>query len=185
MALMSVVASAVSGCSAEQSEGPRGKDGVDLDNRGTSSHPPKLSDESPWHVTRVVDGDTLEVRRARQELTVRLIGIDTPETVHPTEPVECFGPEASAYARRTLLGEAVSLEFDGSQGRRDYYGRTLAYVWIVGSSPRMFNVMALGRGYALEYTYDNAYRWQARFRRAEERARSLDRGVWSCPAPGS
>lgn len=134
-------------------------------------------------MSRVVDGDTVEVTRGRRTLDVRLIGIDTPETVHPTEPVECYGPEASAYATRTLLGEPVTLEFDRSQGRRDYYGRTLAYLWWTGGG--LFNRAAVRRGFALEYTYDNSYVWQQELQRAERRARSAGVGVWECPRPGS
>jgi micrococcal nuclease len=136
-------------------------------------------------VSRVIDGDTVEVSDGGRTLDVRLIGIDTPETVHPTEPIECYGPEASAFAERRLAGEPVLLEFDPSQGRRDYYGRTLAYVWLRNGTPRLFNLDAIGRGYALEYTYDDAYRWQRQFQRAEQRAKVAGRGVWRCPRPGS
>jgi micrococcal nuclease len=136
-------------------------------------------------VSRVVDGDTVEVSRGGHELTVRLIGIDTPETVHPTEPIECYGPESSRFAERKLDGRRVVLEFDPSQGRRDYYGRTLAYVWLVGSGPSLFNLTAIRRGYALEYTYDSAYHWQSAFRRAERRAQRHHLGVWRCPTPGA
>jgi micrococcal nuclease len=136
-------------------------------------------------VTRVVDGDTVVVERGHRSLTLRLIGIDTPETVHPTVPIECYGPEASRFANRQLLERQVTLEFDRSQGRRDYYGRTLAYVWIDGRHPVLFNLRAIRRGYALEYTYDAAYHWQQEFRRAESEARSSHLGVWRCPTPGS
>ena len=136
-----------------------------------------------WTVSRVVDGDTVEVTRGGRTLDIRLIGIDTPETVHPTEPVECFGPEASAYATRALLDEPVVLEFDRSQGRQDYYGRTLAYVWRPGRA--LFNLDAVRRGYALEYTYESAYAWQRELQRAERRAKTARVGVWRCPHPGS
>ena len=138
-----------------------------------------------WRVSRIVDGDTVDVRRGRRTLTLRLIGIDTPETVHPTEPVECFGPEATQFAQRRLLGEPAALEFDRSQGRVDYYGRTLAYLWTTEGSPRQFNLDAVRRGYALEYTYDSPYLWQREFQRAEALARSARLGVWRCTRPGS
>ena len=138
-----------------------------------------------WNVTRVIDGDTVEVQRANRELTVRLIGIDTPETVHPTEPIECFGPQATHFANQQLLGRRVTLEYDPSQGRRDYYHRTLAYLWLPRGDDRMFNRTAIRRGYALEYTYDTAYRWQREFRDAESKARSDRLGVWRCADPGS
>ena len=145
---------------------------------------PKGPLESGFRVTRVIDGDTVEVRDGRRSLTVRLIGIDTPETVHPTERVECFGPAATRFANDRLLGHRVSLEYDPSQGRRDYYGRTLAYLWI-GTDTTLFNLAAIRHGLALEYTYDSSYAWQSRFVHAERMARGQKRGVWSCPRPGS
>ena len=138
-----------------------------------------------WRITRIVDGDTVDATRGRRTLTLRLIGIDTPETVHPTEPIECFGPQATAFASRRLLGERVALEFDRSQGRLDYYDRTLAYVWTVGGSPEQFNRTAVRSGYALEYTYDDAYLWQDEFLRAQAAAVAGRLGVWRCPRPGS
>jgi micrococcal nuclease len=132
-----------------------------------------------WRVSRIVDGDTVEVTRGQRALTLRLLGIDTPETVHPTEPIECFGPEASSYASRKLLRQPVALEFDRSQGRLDYYGRTLAYVWVkAGSKPWLFNRRAVSQGYANEYTYDSPYAWRLEFLRAEQRAKQGRRGLW-------
>lgn len=137
-----------------------------------------------WQITRIVDGDTVDATRRGRTLTLRLIGIDTPETVHPTEPVECYGPEATAFARRRLLGEPVALEFDRSQGRVDYYDRTLAYVWTVRGPDALFNRDAVRRGFALEYTYDDPYAWQREFLRAEAAARDARLGVWRCAQPG-
>ncbi|MEO8105873.1 MAG: thermonuclease family protein [Actinomycetes bacterium] len=138
-----------------------------------------------WRVSRIVDGDTVDVTRGGRNVTLRLIGIDTPETVHPTEPIECFGPEATLFAERRLLGESVALEFDRSQGRLDYYGRTLAYLWTTRGKPRQFNLDTVRRGYALEYTYDDPYLWQREFQRSESLARSAGLGVWGCADPGS
>jgi micrococcal nuclease len=138
-----------------------------------------------WQVSRVVDGDTVEVSRGGRELTIRLIGVDTPETVHPTEPIECYGPAASRFAERQLAGRRVLLEFDHSQGRLDHYGRTLAYVWLDGQRLSLFNQEAIRRGFALEYTYDSAYQWQPLFQHAERRAQRQRLGVWRCPTPGS
>jgi len=77
-------------------------------------------------VVHVVDGDTLDVDLAGTVERVRLIGIDTPETVKPNTPVECFGRDASAYAKYLLDGQAVYIEDDPSQDSRDRYGRLLA-----------------------------------------------------------
>ncbi len=95
-------------------------------------------------VVQTIDGDTIVVRTgAGDELTVRLLGVDTPETHHPTKPVECFGPEAEAYTRGRLLGREVALEYDVE--RHDIYGRTLAYVTLDG---RRYNDELLQLGYA-------------------------------------
>ena len=136
--------------------------------------------EGEWLlVADVVDGDTIKVERGGEIVTLRLIGMDTPETVHPSRGVECYGPEASARAHELLNNASVRLEFDPSQGRFDKYGRTLAYVWM--RDGRMFNEVMIEEGYAEEYTYDTAYKYQARFRAAEEAARAAGKGIWgSC-----
>jgi micrococcal nuclease len=109
--------------------------------------------------------------------TLRLIGMDTPETVDPRKPVQCFGREASARAHRLLDGARVRLSFDPTQGRRDKYGRTLAYVWLPDG--RLYNRVMIADGYAHEYTYAVPYRYQARFVAAERSARAANRGLWS------
>ena len=96
-------------------------------------------------VERVVDGDTIIVQGVGR---VRLIGVDTPETVHPRRPVECFGKEASAFTKRLLHGQRVRLEYD--QERTDRYGRTLAYVYL--SSGTFANAEIIRQGYGHAYT---------------------------------
>ena len=127
------------------------------------------------HVTRVVDGDTIKVRSRGFEDTVRLIGIDTPETRDPSEPVQCFGPEASARARRLLPpGRSVRLVTDDTQDTRDRYGRLLAYVYTPGTSGPTGSVnhrMVRG-GYARVYVYGGV-----RFRYADPFFRAQPRGV--------
>jgi micrococcal nuclease len=100
-------------------------------------------DPGPVRVVGVVDGDTIEVAVAGRRETVRLLGVDTPETVHPHRPVECFGPEASAFTRSRLLGRTVRLAFD--RVRRDPYRRLLAFLEVDG---RRFNDVLLAGGYA-------------------------------------
>lgn len=132
-------------------------------------------------VTRVVDGDTIEVRYRGRELTVRLIGIDTPETVAPGQPVECYGPAASAFTERELEGRRVRLEFDVE--RLDRYGRTLAYVW---RGDELFNETLVRRGYAFVTTYPPNVRYVDRFVAAQRAARAHERGVWgACVAGGT
>lgn len=94
-------------------------------------------------VLRVVDGDTIEVGLDGDAEDVRYIGVDTPETVKPGEPVQCFGPEASAFNHRLVAGETVRLVFD--EELRDAYGRLLAYVYV---GDRFINAALVRGGFA-------------------------------------
>lgn len=138
-------------------------------------------------VDRVVDGDTVKVTLDGQQVSVRLIGINTPETVKPDSPVECFGPEASDFAKALLDGQPIVLEFDDSQGYYDRYDRVLAYVWRVqpDGSLRLFNEEAVAGGFAYERQYtDDPYAWRTEFAAAQERARQSGVGLWSaCEQP--
>ncbi|MEO8330497.1 MAG: thermonuclease family protein [Candidatus Nanopelagicales bacterium] len=165
------VCALTSGCGRDVSIGtPRDDDRVGAP--GHLSH--------GWRVSRVIDGDTLDVSRKGSTVRIRLIGVDAPETAHPSVPVECFGHEASTFARHALLHEHVSLEFDASQARTDRYGRSLAYVWIDSSSRfTLFNQRAIRLGYANEYTFRTEYRWRNQFLRAERRARAAEVGLWA------
>lgn len=142
---------------------------------------PKGETVSDAPVIRVVDGDTLHVLLNGVETTVRLIGINTPETVKPDSPIECFGPEASAYTKKMLTDQSVTLEFDASQGRLDQYGRTLAYVWreLPGGGLRLFNLEAVAGGFAQERQYGpTPYAWKKAFRAAQTTARAGQLGMW-------
>jgi len=132
--------------------------------------------QGPYPVTRVVDGDTIRVLIDGREQPVRLIGIDTPETVAPNRPVECAGPEASVYAEQLMSGQSVFVELDPTQGTYDAYDRLLAYVWL--DTDLMVNAAMVDAGLAAEYTFDRAYAYQALFQAAERRAREEGRGQW-------
>ena len=121
-------------------------------------------------VERVVDGDTIIVQGVGR---VRLIGVDTPETVHPRRPVECFGKEASAYTKRLLHEQHVRLEYD--QERTDRYGRTLAYVYL--SNGTLANAEIVRQGYGHAYTRF-PFRHLDEFRQHEREARQGERGLW-------
>ena len=123
-------------------------------------------------VTRIVDGDTIVVR----DETVRLIGIDTPETKKPNTPVQCFGKAATAETTRLIDRKRVRLEFDVE--RRDRYGRQLAYVY--RRSDGMFlNAELVRRGYATASPYPPNVRYERRFHRLAREAREAGRGLWS------
>jgi len=133
--------------------------------------------QGPYTVIKVVDGDTIWVDNHGKRQKIRMIGLDTPESVDPRNPVQCFAFEASAQAKTLLGGQSVYLETDPSQDSVDRYGRTLSYVWT--ESGRLFNLDMIADGYAHEYTYDLPYRYQQDFKAAEDEARAQERGLWS------
>ncbi len=135
----------------------------------------RLGDMTSATVTRIVDGDTLvvELPGGSQE-KVRLIGVDTPESVDPRKPVERFSKEAAAYAERRLLGRDVRLAF-GPEGR-DYYGRLLAYVFLDDGTCVNLAIVSDGYGFAyLKYPFP----FQDEFSTAEREARRGGRGLWA------
>lgn len=131
-----------------------------------------------YKVTSVVDGDTIRVEMNGQSETLRLIGLDTPETVDPRKPVQCFAREASDKAKEILSGKNVRLEADSTQGERDIYNRLLRYVFLEDGT--LYNKLMIEEGYAHEYTYDSKpYKYQQEFMDAENQARQGQRGLWS------
>ena len=147
---------------------------------------PPGGDTASAEVVRVVDGDTLVVRDGGREITVRLLGIDTPESVRPDSPVECFGPEASARMRQLLApGDAVRLERDPTQDAVDDFGRTLAYVFSADADESV-NARLVEDGYARVYiARGTPFRQEPRFSALERSAREDGRGLWSeCRLPG-
>jgi micrococcal nuclease len=129
-------------------------------------------------VTRVVDGDTVEARIGGEVEDVRLIGVDTPETVKPDSPVECFGPQASSFTHRLLEGQSVRLVFGVE--RRDVYDRLLAYAYI---GHRLFNAELVRRGLARTLEISPNTLHSALFRRLELRAARDGRGLWGACRP--
>lgn len=129
-----------------------------------------------YMVSRVVDGDTIDVIYDNQQIRIRLIGINTPETVHPSKPQECFGQEASNRLKALLSGKSVAIELDASQDKVDDYGRTLAYVYV---DNKMINYAMVYDGYAYEYTYNVPYKYQSEFKAAQKDADANNRGLWS------
>lgn len=129
-------------------------------------------------VENVVDGDTIEIKRQGRIEKVRMIGIDTPETLDPRKPVQCFGKEASDFSKRLMGRSSVRIEFDPIVGERDKYNRLLAYVWLENGD--MVNAALVREGYAHEYTYRSQdYKYQSEFKQAQAQAKSESRGLWS------
>jgi endonuclease YncB( thermonuclease family) len=191
---------------------PDGLDGNDRDGRACESNPcpcdygrgaapapspqyaiperPARSTVRRARIVRVVDGDTLKVRlRSGGRRTVRLIGIDTPETRRPGSPVECGGRQATrrmtsmAFRKKRRrgrrAGHAVRLRTDPTQDRTDRYGRLLAYVDRV-SDRRDLGLAMVRSGWATTYVYGGTpfLRFE-RYARAERRAEAAGRGIWS------
>jgi len=134
-------------------------------------------------VTRVIDGDTIEVSLNGKTETIRFIGINTPETVDPRKLVECFGERASAVAKENLSGETVWIEADPTQGERDKYNRLLRFVWTDDATVDFGKVM-IATGFAYEYTYNTPYKYQAVYKQAQKEAEQGKKGLWAdnaCP----
>lgn len=134
-------------------------------------------------VTDVVDGDTVVVEVEGEPRRVRLIGVDTPETVHPNKPVQHYGPEASAFTKRTLSGRRVWLEYDVAP--LDKYQRHLAYVWLENPGRGedavrrgMFNARLILEGYGRVMTIQPNSRHADLFARLQAEAREAGRGLW-------
>jgi micrococcal nuclease len=127
-------------------------------------------------VVSVVGGDTIDVQLDGRTVRVRYLGINTPETKHPTRGVEPFGPEADAANRRLVAGKTVCLELDVHP--RDRYQRLLAYVYV---GDVMVNAELVRQGYAQVATFPPNVRYQDRFQALQQEAREAPRGLWRQP----
>jgi len=145
---------------------------------GMLATPSQAQEQPIVTVSRVVDGDTIEISPAIYGIEeVRLIGVDTPETVDPNTGVQPYGPEASQFITRELEGQRVELEFD--QEREDQFGRLLAYVHLPDGT--LFNETLLRQGHAQLYIVPPNDKYEARFRAAQQEARDAQRGLWGLP----
>jgi micrococcal nuclease len=143
--------------------------------RGDGGDPPAAGGGARTaQVVRVVDGDTIVVRLGGREERVRYIGVDTPESVKPQTPVQCFAERASAFNARLVEGRTVRLEQDVEA--RDRYGRLLAYVRAGGL---FVNAELVRRGYARPLTVPPNVRYADRFARLASQARAAGTGLWS------
>lgn len=138
-------------------------------------------------VIRVVDGDTIHVLFNGQKYKIRMIGVDTPETVHPNKPVEYYGKEASNFTKKSLSNKTVYLQKDVSE--TDKYGRLLRYIWLSRPSSNepseeeiinnMYNAILVKEGYAQAYTYQPDSKYSNLFTRLQRDAREHNTGLWA------
>lgn len=137
--------------------------------------------DTAYPINRIIDGDTVEIRYDGKLTSVVLIGVDTPETVHPQKPVEPFGKEATAFIKNLLLGESVYLRFDSS--RTDKYGRLLAYLYRAPDA-LFVNLEVVRQGYGKVYTAF-PFKHKTLFQHYSGQAQQARRGLWSLSSSGA
>lgn len=130
---------------------------------------------SDYTVTEAVDGDTIKIKMGDKIETIRMIGVDTPETHDPRKAVQCFGKQASDYTKNLLLNKQVRLESDPNDSDRDKYKRLLRYVYL---GEMLVNQELIKQGYAFAYTVFPFTKLDD-FRASEQEARAASRGLWA------
>lgn len=191
--ILIVLVAALSGC-VRIEPGPAAPPGPPAQGQQSSQVQPEKPQQSPLSlhqgtVVRVVDGDTIKVRLGDKQETVRLIGVDTPETVQPNHPVEPYGKEASAFTKSQLNGQTVFIEKDVQE--RDRYGRLLAYVWTAPPGEvsdkeireKLFNAQLLLGGYAQILTVPPDVKYVDFFTAYQKEARNGKKGLWGLSKP--
>lgn len=135
----------------------------------------EVSVPSLYKVVEVTDGDTIQVDMNNRIEAVRFIGVDTPETVHPTKPKECFGEEASKETTGLLAGKSVYLIPDPQGSNRDKYDRLLRYVFLPNGT--FVNAKLVSGGFAFNYIYE-PFQFMKEFDRLEKQAKLAKVGLW-------
>ncbi len=131
-----------------------------------------------YTVSHVVDGDTVDAQDANGTIRIRLLGVNTPESVDPRRPNECYGKEASAYVKSVLQNRQVSIALDPQKPTMDDYGRVLAYVF--RDDGLFVNKDLITKGFGYEYTYHKeVYKYQQDFKQAQSVAQKGGAGLWS------
>lgn len=137
---------------------------------------PKIDSERQYQVVKVIDGDTYEIKIDEQIWKVRMLGVDTPETVDPRKTVQCFGKEASDRTKELLIGRTVTLQIDSGQSSIDKFGRLLAYTY--RDDGLFVNSYLIENGFAHEYTYNFPYQRQEEFKDLQNKAKKEKIGLW-------
>lgn len=134
-----------------------------------------FTDEAKYRNIEIVDGDTIRIKRVGKNESVRFVGVDTPETVHPNKSVEPFGEAATGFTRNLLIGELVYLRFDTQ--KRDMYKRSLAYVFRAPDG-LFVNLEIIRQGYGRAYVRI-PLEHMSLFQHYETQARSSRIGLWN------
>jgi len=132
----------------------------------------ETSQKTKHLVIQVFDGDTIQIDYFGQKETVRILGIDAPESIFKKE---CFGKEAKGYLKNLIDDKYIYIEFDKTQSERDKFDRLLAYIYLENE---LINEKMIKDGYAFEYTYNLPYNYMGEFKEAEKFARENDLGLW-------
>lgn len=137
----------------------------------------KMQQQNPgfYSVIRFADGDTITVDMNGQKETIRMIGVDTPETHDPDTPVQCYGPAASAYTKNLIGQQKVRLEADPTNQNRDRYGRLLRYVYL--PDDRLVQEELIKNGYGFAYT-SFPFTKKDHFIKLQEEAKANSKGLW-------
>lgn len=142
----------------------------------------RIDENAYYKVDRSIDGDTFTTHVEGRLITVRMLGIDTPETVDPRKPAQCYGPEASDASKNLLTGRSVRFAINPNRELKDRYGRYLLYVY--RDDGLFVNRELIRRGFAKEYTFGKPYAMQAEFREIESEAMKGMKGLWDkCKQP--
>ena len=129
-----------------------------------------------YRVVKFDDGDTIQVDMNGTTETVRLIGVDTPETHKPDTPVQCYGPDAAIYTKQLIGNQRVRLQADPLNTNRDRYGRLLRYVYLPDNT--LVEQKLISEGYGFAYTYFPSSK-NAEFSAYEQAAKSTGKGLWT------
>lgn len=175
-ALLAAAMIAMSGCGGaeDMDKGDEALQTSSVDAGAVSLDSEDAALSAAYDVVRVVDGDTLVLDMDGTQEKIRLIGVDTPESVHPNAAKNvAYGKIASQYSKELLEGKAVQLEYDVQE--RDKYGRVLAYVYLDG---QMYNKLLLAEGHAKAATFPPNVKYVDEFTKLEEQAREEQKGLW-------
>ena len=142
----------------------------------SNSSPPPNGQPDLVKIADVIDGDKVDIDINGRTERVRLIGVNTPETKHPTKPIECFGPEASEYMTQ-LLPKGTTVRIERDVEARDRYGRMLLYLYL-GSDNLFINLDLVARGYGMPMSIEPNTFHRNDFVRAAAQAEAADVGLW-------